>query len=121
MRRLGLAAALLAGCVAPPPAEAPPVLDLRPVAGAASSRVAGRILSLDPLAARIDDRRGAPPGLVLVARDPGDLRPTALARVVGGRGQVATLSLERGAPRLGDELVEPSAALLDAARRLPPP
>ena len=122
-RALGLlVGAALAGCVAPaalpPPGPAP---DLRPVPGAPASRPAGRLVSLAPPAARVDDPRGAPVGLELVVRDPATLRPTALVRVIGGRGQVATLAVERGAPRLGDELVAPSPAALEAARRLPAP
>ncbi len=121
MRRAACLAALLAGCVAPPAPTPPAEPSFLPVAGAPASRTAGRMLSLAPHAARMDDPRGAPTGLVLVARDPATLRPTALLRVIGGRGQVATLALERGTARLGDELVEPAPALLAEARRLPAP
>ncbi len=120
-RRAGLLAALLAGCAAPTPPEPGPAVDLRPTPGAPESRPAGRVIALAPPAGRIEDPRGVPAGLELVARDPATLRPTALVRVVGGRGPVATLAVERGAPRLGDELVAPSPAALEAARRLPAP
>jgi hypothetical protein len=117
-----LALALLAGCAAPPAPESPAPMDFLPVAGIPSSRPVGRVLGLEPPSVRLDEPgRPAPPGLPLVARDRASLRPTALLRVVGGRGAVATVAVERGAPRPGDEVVEPSPAALEAARRLPAP
>jgi len=94
-----LALALLAGCAAPPAPGPEPAADFSPAAGAPSSRPVGRVLGLGPPAVRLDEPgRPAPPGLPLVARDRASLRPTALLRVVGGRGAVATVAVERGAP-----------------------